>query len=593
MRRTQGLSISQYGFLSDSRSAALVASDGQLEWLCWPRFDSEPLFSSLLDAQKGGCWWMRPTSDFVSWQTYVEDSLILKTHFRTESGEAVVTDWLHAGARQALCRLVEGVRGEVEIDTGCDLRTDWGRGEPGIWMDRLGYLVHDEDDGHRVVLDGFHNLPEQFIQTKGEQGLIRPRNRFVIKAGESHSFSLGNLKPGPSNLHISLQKTQKWWSTWSNDLLLPGQYADVVKKSAMVLRGLHYMPSGSFVAAPTTSLPEDPGGERNWDYRYSWVRDAAFTVDALTKCGKYEMAESWVDWLTSLSMLNGIDQIQIMYGVEGERELPEKIIEGITGYRDAYPVRVGNGAAGQQQLDTYGEILDSFLLNRIHTESGSKRRCAYASALADTVVAIWRNPDDGIWEARSGPKHYVHSKVMAWVALDRAVKLAQMDPQFFDGAKTKIWKKEADTIKQEVMQKGAPNGWFQMAYDVEKEDASCLTIGLVGFVEPDHPVYKKTVEQINQNLASPKGWIWRYRGFQDGLDGEEHSFSICTLWMVQALLAIGEKRCAQDLFERFIACSSPLGLFAEELSESGEHWGNYPQAFTHIALIQSAFAFDN
>jgi GH15 family glucan-1,4-alpha-glucosidase len=583
------LPIADYGFLSDCRSAALVGGDGQVDWLCWPRFDSAAICALLLDSQ-AGCWWMRPVDDMISTQEYLPNSLILQTYFETDTGRVRVSDWLHLGSRQALCRLVEGIEGEVVMDTGCDARRGWGLDGVAVWAERLGYLVTEIGAEERIILDGFTLPTESLIQVDGELSAIRPRSLWKVKAGESYGFSLGYARPGPSNLRVSLRRTQEWWLDWAEDLVVPKEYGEMTRKSALVLKGLQYQPSGAIVAAATTSLPEEPGGARNWDYRYSWIRDAAFTIDALAGCGKYDMADSWLDWLTSLSMASGIDSIQIMYGIGGEKSLPESELP-LQGYGGAKPVRIGNEAASQRQLDTYGELLDAMLLHRQVTSAPtSSRRAKFAQALTDVVCDYWQETDQGIWEARSAPRHYVHSKVMAWVTLDRVIKLAEIDPDQFDRRDVERWRAEAKVIHNQVLERGAPNGWFQMAYDLPLDDAANLMVGLVGFVDCKDPRYVQTVRRVQANLANKAGWIWRYRDFDDGIGGGEGSFTICTLWLVRALHAIGDHKASRELMEKVLEAASPLGLYAEQLDESNAHWGNYPQAFTHIALIQCAWA---
>jgi len=570
--------ISDYGFLSDCRSAALVSTDGAIDWLCWPRFDSPALFAAILDAEDGGTWRIRPTGSFVTTRRYLPATNVLETTFHTPTGAVRLTDWLHVGARQAVCRRLEGISGAVELELLCDPRPDFNAHGPVALTRRLGWLVMELPNDERVVADGVGGLCE----------------RRTVRAGETHDFSLGLNRPGPSDMTSSLERTVAFWREWCDDLHLPAEHTDLVARSAMVLKGLQYQPSGAIIAAPTTSLPECVGGTRNWDYRYSWVRDATLTLLALARVHKDAEAQSWLDWLKMIALQAGVEELQIMYGVGGEADLPEAVLEHLDGHRGSRPVRVGNGAATQRQIDTYGELAEAIWTTRRPGEKLNGHRWRLLRALANRTLREWREPDEGIWEVRGAPQHFVYSKVMCWVALDRAIAVAELDGR--DDPGLEQWRAERDEIRAQVLECGFDEelGAFTQSYGSRSLDASNLTLASVGFLEPDDPRFVGTVRATQRHLTRG-GLVDRYRTehTDDGFGGEEEgTFTICTLWLCQALVAIGDLQAAQELFDQVCSCANDLGLLAEELTPDGEQLGNYPQAFTHIALIVCAFALE-
>ena len=570
--------ISDYAFLSDCRSAALVASDGAVEWLCWPRFDSPAVFAGILDSREGGSWRIHPVGPFETERRYLPHTNVVETTFRTTGGVVRLTDWLHMGARQALCRRLEGISGAVEMTLDCDARPGFAAGGAAAWEPRLGWLVADLPEGHRLVADGLRS----------------PRERRVVRAGEAHGFSLALDRPGPTDLANSLQRTVRFWRKWCEDLQLPAEHADVVERSALALKGLQYEPSGAIIAAATTSLPEAVGGSRNWDYRYSWLRDATLTLAALARVGKDHEAQSWLDWLKMISLLSGVEDLQIMYGIGGEADLGERELDHLEGHRASRPVRVGNGAAKQRQIDTYGELADAIWMVRTRFEQRlNPHRWRLVRALANRAMREWREPDEGIWEVRGASRHFVYSKVMCWVALDRAITLAELDG--FEDECLPRWRAERDAIRREVLEQGydARLGAFTQAYGSGTLDASNLTLATVGFIDPGDPRFAGTVRATQRHLVRG-GLVDRYRVAEtdDGFEEEEGTFTICTLWLCGALLQIGDVPAARELFERVCGCASDLGLLAEELTPDGEQLGNYPQAFTHIAVILCAFALE-
>jgi len=417
--------------------------------------------------------------------------------------------------------------------------------------------------------------------------------RRVIRDGEVHDCSLSLDRPGPSDLGSSLARAVEHWAAWSEGLRLPAEHAELVGRSALVLKGLQYQPTGAIVAAPTTSLPESPGGTRNWDYRFSWLRDATLTLSALSAVDKEDEAHSWLDWLKMITLATGVEDLQIMYGVGGEIELPEAELGHLEGHRGSRPVRVGNGAASQRQIDTYGELADAiFMVRKRSGERLNPHRWRLLRALAERAEREWRDPDEGIWEVRGAPRHFVHSKVMCWVALDRAVTVAELDG--IAGAPLERWRRTRREIRDDVLARGYDPrlGAFTQSYGSGSLDASNLVLASVGFIAPTDPRFVGTVRATERELLRG-GFVDRYR-VQDTDDGfagqEEGTFSICTLWYAEALIQIGELERARAVFERVCACANDLGLLAEELTPDGEQLGNFPQAFTHIALIHCAFA---
>jgi GH15 family glucan-1,4-alpha-glucosidase len=572
--------IADYAFLSDCRSAALVASDGSVDWLCWPRFDSGAVFAAVLDAERGGRFRVGPAEpgEYALSRRYLPGTNVLETTWSGPLGELQLIDWLHVGGRQALCRLVRCTRGSVDVAVTLDPRPEFGRHGAPEWRRGLGWLVAELPDGRSLVADG----------------LTAPDSVIVLHEGEERALTLGLDRPGPTDARSSLESTVQWWRDWSGGLRLPdGEHRDVVERSALVLKGLQYRETGAIVAAATTSLPEELGGVRNWDYRYSWLRDAAFTLYALRAVGKRSEAESWLDWLKGIALHAGDLRLQIMYGIGGEAELPEHCLDHLSGYRDSAPVRVGNGAAGQRQLDVYGELADAIWLQRVGSGRPlGRHRTALLAELAERACEEWRMPDEGIWEIRGEPRHFTYSKVMCWVALDRAIRAARLDR--IDGLPVARWREERAAIRAEVeaCAWNEERGAFVQSYGADALDASALLLAQVGFLRAEDPRFVSTVRAVQAELTRG-GLVDRYRigeAADDGLAGDEGTFSICSLWMVLALTSIGAHEEARAQFDRVWRCASDLGLMSEELTPEGIQLGNFPQAFTHIALIAAALA---
>lgn len=574
--------IGDYGFLSDCRSAALVAKDGSVDWLCWPRFDSPAIFAAILDPERGGRFKITPTEPFEVERSYQPNTNVLHTTMITRGGRVKITDWLHTGARHALCRLVMGLEGDVEMQIDCDPRPEYGSVEgPVRWQERLGYLVHDIDEEQKLVLDG----------------LDQPRSTVMVSPGVVIPITLGLGRPGPSDPLSSLKRTVTFWEQWTDGLRLPKVAEEQVTRSALVLKGLQYQPTGAIIAAPTTSLPEQVGGSSNWDYRYSWLRDAAFTIYALGALGKEDEAESWFDWLKALTLQSGQDHLQILYGIMGHADAPESELGHLSGYRNSRPVRIGNGAAGQTQLDTYGELLDAMWLQQLRTgRLFGRHRARLAVSLAERAMSEWRNTDEGIWETRGEQRHFTYSKVMCWVALDRAIRIARSNPKLLSDAPVAGWKAERDLIREEVLRRSYNEhvGAFTQSYDSDVLDASNLLLAQVGFISASDPRFVSTVRATQRGLDCGNGMIYRYPAERpdDGHAQDDGTFVIASFWLCLGLLQIGCAEEAQDLFDQVCSHANDLGLLAEEVSPAGEQLGNFPQAFSHIALIACAFALN-
>jgi GH15 family glucan-1,4-alpha-glucosidase len=579
--RDRPASIAQYGFLSDCRSAALVARNGSIDWLCWPRFDSPSVFAGVLDPDRGGTFAITPAGPYSVKRRYAPRTNVLQTTFHTATGVVRLHDWLHIGARQALCRIVECLEGSVELTLVCDPHPDYGAVERPRWERRLDYLVLPVGDGDRLILDG----------------LSSSRETITLTGGEARGISLGWNRPGPSDLFAALKRAIRFWHDWTADLVLPdgisGDVAAHVERAALTLKGLQYQPSGAFVAAPTTSLPETIGGERNWDYRYSWLRDSAFTLFALRALGKTEEAQSWLDWIDAIAFDQGRHDLQIMYAIDGSADVPEVELAHLAGHFESRPVRIGNGAAKQRQLDVPGALADAIWLARLDANRPLPRhRWNLIECLADRTAAEWRLPDEGIWEVRGKAQHFVYSKVMCWVTLDRALRLARVDDRI--GAPTRLWRATRDAIKAEILEQGydARLGAFTQAYRSGTLDGATLLLAQVGFISARDPRFVSTVRAVERHLCRD-GQVFRYRAelTDDGFASGEGTFTMCTFWLCLALHQIGAREEALALFHRALDRANDLGLLSEQLSVEGQQLGNFPQAFTHIAIIACATAF--
>jgi GH15 family glucan-1,4-alpha-glucosidase len=596
--------IADYSFLSDCHTGALIAPDGTIEWMCIPRFDSPSVFGSLLD-RRAGFFRLGPYGIVVPLSVrYLPGTMIVETTWMTPSGWVVVHDALTIGpwhdehadetshtrpptdhdADHMLVRTVKCIQGQVQIEAVCEPLFDYGR-TPGRWQ-MIG------DDWHKAeVTDGETRLRFATDLRIGIEG-NRARARHTLREGERRYVALGwthglECPADGDDAHSRVEHTSHFWRNW----LAGGRFPDhrwrrMLQRSALTLKGLTYVPTGATVAAATTSLPETPGGERNWDYRYCWMRDATFTLWGLHALGLDWEADDFMQFVADLDR-DGDGALQIMYGLGGERDLEEQELPHLHGYEGAVPVRIGNGAFRQRQNDVFGAVLDSVYL---HTKMGGHIPQRLWPVIQDQVrgaMAVWQMPDQGIWEARGEPKHYVSSKLMCWVALDRGARLAQIEGE---ADLAQEWAQVAQEIRTDILEHGvSERGVFRQHYETDALDASTLLIPLVRFLPPADERVRATVLAIAEELQE-NGFILRYKVEEtdDGLTGEEGTFLICSFWLVSALSEIGEATRACMLCERLLAHASILGLYAEELdARTGRHLGNFPQAFTHLALINA------
>jgi GH15 family glucan-1,4-alpha-glucosidase len=595
--------IADYAFLSNCHTGALVAPDGAIEWLCVPRFDSPSVFGSLLDREAGFFRFGPFGISHPTARTYAPGTNVLETTWRSPSGWVVVRDALTMGPRShedrvtphtrppadddadhVLVRTVECLDGSVEVELVCEPAFDYGRAT-AEWR-----LVGD--DRHTADASGagatFRLVTDLAVGIEGD----RVRARRVLEPGDTAYCALSWAEDlaGPQDADEAgarIAATSRFWRRWLAQARIPDhRLRDPVQRSALTIKGLTFMPTGATVAALTTSLPETPGGERNWDYRYTWIRDTTFTLQALHYLRLDWEADEFMEFVADLEPTED-GSLQIMYGVDGRRDLHESTRDDLTGYAGARPVRLGNGAFDQRQNDVFGAVLDSILLHTRHSQRLPRRLWPIVQSQAECATAVWQQPDQGIWEARGKPQHYVSSKLMCWVALDRASRLAEIRG---DEALRDTWRATADEIKADVLEHGVRDGVLRQHYETDSLDASTLLAAIFGFLAPDDPVLRASVGAIARDLTE-NGFVLRYRTDEtdDGLSGKEGTFLICSFWLVSALAVVGEAQAACDLMEKLLRIASPLGLYAEEFDvDTGRHLGNFPQAFSHLALIEAA-----
>ena len=621
------LPIADHGVIGDLHTAALVGIDGTIDWFCAPHFDSPSVFASILDDEKGGCFKLKPCDgDIKSTQYYLPETNVLVTRFTSDEGVAEVVDFMPVRKREKnldhkrtgrklasdivgsivsedghhqLIRRVTGIRGNLHMRLECRPRFNYGM------------------DKHEVVQESDHivfNSPNQSLEywstidpvvVDGDVEL-----EFCIREGHTEYVALdalgfmeSSLVYRPAIYERLFDETVRYWREWINRCTYTGRWREMVHRSALVLKLLTFDPTGAFVASATTSLPEDIGGVRNWDYRYTWIRDAAFSVYGLIRIGLTEEAERFMDWLQArCAEIKDDGSLQIMYGIDGRHELAEKELEHLSGYMDSRPVRIGNGAYDQLQLDIYGELMDAVYLSNKYRNPISYDFWSQLRQLVNWVCDNWQMPDEGIWETRGGRAHFVYSKLMCWVALDRAIRLA--DKRSFPSDRNR-WIKVRDEIYEEIMERGWSDEVqaFTQAYDRDALDASNLIMPMVFFMSPTDPRMLSTLDAINRSpeqggLVS-SNLVYRYNPEEtsDGLTGQEGTFSMCTFWLVEALTRAGsvdQSRLeeARMMFEHMLGYANHLGLYSEEIGPKGEHLGNFPQAFTHLALISTAFNLD-
>lgn len=593
--------IGEYALLSDCNGAALVHRDGSVDWLCLPRFDSPAVFARLLD-DKGGHFAIHPAVAFTTSRRYLDGTMAVETRFSTDDGELILVDTLAVGPNEeahghdlgaesphALIRELRCTSGRVRVVFEYVPRPEYGL---------IASLLGREDGG--ITGRGGASTWMLSGELEFDIDLSSAHGEFTMEAGECRRFSLQyapTTEPIPipwtdAEIGERLGVTLDAWRHWSKmHQSYEGPWRDLIHDSGRLLQALTYYPTGAIVAAPTTSLPEHTGGERNWDYRFTWVRDASFTLDALWVAACPDEAHKFIDFL-SHAALTKIEQghdMQIMYGVAGEHDLSEHQLNHLSGWRNSAPVRVGNQAWQQRQLDVYGELLAAVDVLRDQLDELDTMAKRFLVQVAEAAARCWKQADQGIWEVRAEPRHYLYSKLMCWVALDRALKLAEwLDA----GDRIERWEATRAEIREAIMSKGFSDrvGAFTQSFGDDALDAAALTIPMVGFLPADHPQVLSTIDAVERHLTDERGLVYRYRS-EDGLAGEEGAFLLCTFWLARARALAGQPERAREIFEATIAYANDLGLLSEELDpHSDELLGNFPQAFSHVGLINAAWA---
>ena len=597
--------IADYGLLADCNSAALLTRDGSVDWLCLPRYDSAAIMARILDPDAGH-WSIRPTGDYTAERRYLPDTLVIETTFTTGTGSIRLLDAmafapgqrghdLGFDAPHELLRGVEGVTGEVELALELAVRPEYGLIRPLIRLDEGGARTFGSgrvgvSSGLPLQLDDEAVLHASFTVSEGD------RVGFALRWAAAEQKAPPSPTPAPEVCE-RIEDTAEAWRSWEGEHdIYEGPNRELVRLSSRVLKGLTYRPTGAIVAAPTTSLPETVGGERNWDYRYSWIRDSSLTIEALYIGACSDEAEEFVSFMTSSAGGRaGEGSLQIMYGIGGEHDLSERELGHLRGWRDSSPVRVGNGAWDQVQLDVYGELLNSLWLYQEQLGTLHMEIQQFVADLADTAARRWKETDSGMWEMRGEPRHHLSSKVLCWVALDRAVKLAD---QLGEHAKVAEWEAARDEIRAAVLERGWSESRqaFAQSFDSDDLDAAQLLMPILGFLPATDERMKSTIDAIADDLTED-GLVLRYRNEEglnaDGLSGEEGTFTICSFWLVACLAQAGEVERAQRLFDQLTGYANDLGLLAEEIDTANdEQLGNFPQAFSHIGLIKAAHELD-
>jgi GH15 family glucan-1,4-alpha-glucosidase len=584
--------IEDYGLIGDCETAALVGRDGSIDWLCWPSFDSDACFAALLGDRKNGRWLIAPAEQgaAASSRRYWDDTLILETRFETLDGAVALIDFMPPRVQASdVVRLVRGLRGRVKMRMELIIRFGFGNDVP--WVRR------DQDSTALLAIGGPDmTVLRTPVETRGED--MTTVADFEVGEGETIPFV---LTYGPSHLpppnaidpEIALRDTKQFWTDWCNRGTYEGEHRNLVMRSLITLKALTFDPTGGIVAAPTTSLPEKLGGARNWDYRFCWLRDATFTLLALMNSGYTEEANAWHNWLLR-AVAGAPENMQIMYGIWGHRRLLEWEAEWLPGYEDSQPVRIGNAAHAQLQLDVYGELIDAFHQSRMTELKLDRQSWSLECVVLDHLAEVWDKPDHGIWERRGDGKHYVFSKVMTWVAFDRGIKSAEI---FGFEAPLEKWRSLRDAICRDVCEKGFDHAQntFVESYGSRLLDASILLLPAVGFLRPDDPRIRGTIEAVEQRMMRD-GFVLRHDPRETSSEEEqpiEGAFLACTLWLADAHVLAGNIDKAQVLFDRIVAIANDLGLLAEEYDPlAGRQLGNFPQALTHIALINTAHNLD-
>ncbi|MDO6388521.1 glycoside hydrolase family 15 protein [Pontibacter sp. BT731] len=596
--------LSDYALIGNARAAALVSKSGAVDWCCLPEFDSPSLFAALLDQERGGHFSISPVGKFSSEQRYIPDTNVVETLFETADGRARLTDAFTAQTEEnkklslfpdhELLRIVEPTSGSLKFKLEYAPRTYYGKNTPCLYdRKKLGIHFAWKENIYTLLstLD-----PEQIKIDRSTNSIATAT--FTLYPGERVVFSLTYNSQSPAVLPElkktgvkRMQQTIRFWQNWSSLCTYKGRYHEEVKRSVLTLKLLTHAPSGAIIAAPTTSLPEKPGGERNWDYRYCWLRDASFTTRVLVRLGYTEEAHAYMNWILHATRLTR-PALQVVYTVFGHASLKEKTLDWLSGYQNSKPVRVGNGADGQFQLDVYGEVLDAVYAYAPLVKRFDDDTRKFLLGLGNIICRSWNHPDNGIWEIRGAPAHHTHSKVMAWVGLDRLVKLSRK--YNWEDAPVQKFSREAGRIRDTVEQHGYNQEIESYTYEFNGSsvDASLLTLPLVGYCEPTSPRMHSTTQTICRELLT-NNLLYRYRNVPDGLRGEEGTFGICNFWLAEVLAKAGELDKAIKLFDTMLEHASPAGLLSEELDpHNGRLLGNYPQGFTHIGLINAALSIN-
>ncbi len=587
-----GARIEDYAVIGDCETAALVSLDGSIDWLCWPTFSSGACFAALLGTAENGFWRVRPVDQIVARsRRYQPGTMIVETTFVTKGGEVCLTDFMPPrGKHSDVVRIVRGIRGKVKMHMDLVLRFDYGLTVP--WVTKHVQEVRAIAGPNMTVLRS-ECMGGTAAELHGED--MTTMSDFVLCAGDQVCFTLtyaGSTEDVPVAVPVedALRDTTEYWCAWSDRSTYVGKYGEAVQRSLMTLKALTYRPTGGIVAAVTAGLPESIGGERNWDYRYCWLRDTSFMLLVLMSAGYTDEAVRWRLWLLR-AIAGSPGQIQSLYGIDGERRLMEWEVGWLAGYEHSLPVRIGNAAAEQFQLDVYGEVSVALGRTPVADDELKTPSLEMEAALIDHLCRVWPLPDEGIWETRGGAQHFVYSKVMAWVALDHAVKRHE---QFDGGGDVKRWRKNRDMLHKEICVKGFNKklNSFTQSYGSKILDASCLRMVLVGFLPPDDPRMVGTIDAIQRSLTKD-GLVQRYdtAAMKDGLRGSEGTFLACSFWMVTCLWLIGRKEEATAMFERMLSLRNDVGLLSEEYDAKAKRMlGNFPQALSHIGLLHAAFA---
>jgi len=589
--------IGDYALIGDAHTAALVARDGSIDWCCWPRFDSPAIFCRLLDARKGGWFRVGATGEHKAARSYIHSTNVLATTFETDAGKFRLTDFMpverltesHRGEDIApgykIIRLVEGLAGTTDVEISFRPTFNFALADTLLAPHEHGAVARAGDKALALCCPARLQPDESGALT----GRLRvaPHERIWIALTYYPDARGQEIVVAPTDYEAELERTLAYWREWWHTCRYDGPYADLVRRSALTLKLLTFEPTGALVAAPTTSLPEEIGGVRNWDYRYTWLRDSSLILYALQLLGYTEEAADFFEWLDRLC-ITCRGKLQIMYTIDGESEIPEHTLDHLEGYRGSSPVRVGNAAFEQKQLDIYGEVLDAVHLYHTRTNSAVRREWwDDVKFMAEQTCERWREPDYGIWEVRGGARHFLYSKLMCWVALDRAIKLAEQAKHA--EADIRQWRRTREEIRHAILTEGYNEevGAFTQAFNETQLDASALVIPLTGFLPASDPRVLSTVARVQERLTS-NGLVYRYLT-DDGLPGGEATFALCSFWLVDNLAMQGRTQEARALFEKIVSYANDLGLLAEEIDPvSGELLGNYPQGFSHLALIRSA-----